>query len=216
MKKYGKIRQELFEVLDRPALRPLPLSRFQSFEWKAARVNIDYHVAVDGHYYSVPFRLVGKELEARFTATTVLLLHKGRRVATHPRSYKRGHYSTIKEHMPKAHQKHLDWSPSRLTRWASKVGPRTFDLVNTILRERRHPEQGYRACLGILRLAKRYDKPRLEAACARAMAAGGRSYRNVDSILKNGLDRIPLPPRKPPKKSMSALHNNIRGPKNYH
>ena len=218
MRKYGASRRELFERLDKPALRPLPRDRFVYFDWKRVRVNIDYHVDVDGHYYSVPFSLVHEELEARYTASTVWLLHRGQRVATHPRRYRRGGHSTIKQHMPKAHRKHMEWSPSRLTRWSAKIGPKTHELIDAILRERKHPEQGYRTCLGILRLAKRYGGQRLEAACARAVLAGARSYRNVDSILKNGLDRVPLPEAAPPAhdNTTAVLHENIRGPRHYH
>jgi len=210
MKAYGASRRELFEQLDRPALQPLPPERYVHGEWKLVGVNIDYHVEVDRHYYSVPHQLVGSKLEARATATTVEVFHKGRRVAAHRRSDARGRHTTTPEHMPKSHRAHLKWSPSRLIRWGEKVGPKTAALVAAILESRPHPEQGYRSCLGILRLAKRYGEERLELACARGLAVNARSYRHVESILKNGLDRLPMPtePSDPP---TLPLHENVRG-----
>ena len=217
MKRYGKSRRELFELVDKPALRSLPRDRFEAFEWKAARVNIDYHVEVDGHYYSVPYALVGEVVEARYTASTVELVHKERRVAAHVRSYNRGAFTTIPEHMPRSHREAREWSPGRLIRWASESGPSVREFVETILRERPHPEHGYRACLGILRLGKKYGTERLDAACARGLRVGARSYRNIASILKTGLDRRPLPGPLPEAAPASAplLHENIRGPRHY-
>jgi transposase len=216
MRVYGASRRELFERLDRPALRPLPATPFEYCEWKKVRLNIDYHAEVDHHYYSAPHPLVHEELEARFTATTVELLHRGERVASHLRSYRRGGHTTVAAHMPKAHQKHLEWSPTRIVHWAASIGPKTQALVEAILAERRHPEQGYRSCLGILRLAKRYGNDRLEAASARAGAVRARSYRHVESILKNGLDRLPSPDEATEERAPLAAHENIRGGGYYH
>jgi transposase len=216
MRRYQASRRELFERLDRPALRPLPAAPFVYGEWKLARVNIDYHVEVHGHYYSVPHPLVHEPVEVRVAATTVEVFHRGQRVAAHLRSDLRGRHTTVAAHMPQAHQRHRDWSPSRLIAWAQTVGPETAALVEAILADRPHPEQGYRSCLGILRLARRYGAARLEAACARARAAGARSYRHVDSILKHGLDRVALPalaapaPAPPP-----VVHDQVRGPDYY-
>lgn len=151
-----------------------------------------------------------------FTVTTVELLHRGERVASHLRSYRRGGHTTIAAHMPKAHQKHLEWTPSRIVHWAASIGPKTQALVEAILAERRHPEQGYRSCLGILRLGKRYGNERLEAACARAVAVRARSYRHVESILKNGLDRLPSPVEETEERAPLAAHENIRGGGYYH
>jgi len=211
MRAYGKSRRELFERLDRPALKPLPVERFVYGEWKLAKVSIDYHVEIDHHYYSAPFGLVGEYVEVRSTAATVEVYFRGSRVASHVRSYRRGGFTTVAEHMPKSHQKHLEWTPSRLIHWASTLGPKTAELVEAILTERRHPEQGYRSCLGILRLERVYGKERLEAACTRAVAVRARSYRHVDSILKNGLDRVPLPDASAPAEPQLPLHDNIRG-----
>jgi transposase len=215
MRVYGQSRRELFDRIDRPALRALPSDRFVFAEWKHARVNIDYHVEIDRHYYSVPHALVHEVVEARLTVRMVEVYLRGERVASHVRRYQRGGFTTVAEHMPKAHQKHLEWTPSRLIHWASTIGAQTESLVRAILTERRHPEQGYRSCLGILRLARSFGRERLEAACARGMAIRARSYRHIDSILKRGLDRLPLP-EQPATHASSAtpspiVHENIRG-----
>jgi len=211
MRVYRASRRELFLRLDRPALRRLPPERFVYAEWKRARVNIDYHVALEGHYYSVPHALVHEEVEVRFTSRTVEVLHRGQRVASHARSDRRGAHSTTPAHMPKAHRQHLEWTPSRFIRWGEGIGPATGRLIEAVLRERPHPEQGYRSCLGILRLERRYGRARLEAACARALAVRARSYRDVDAILKHGLDQ--LPPLAAPDAAASAplVHENLRG-----
>jgi transposase len=217
MRRYGASRRELFERLDRPALKPLPSKPFIYAEWTKARLNIDYHVELDRNYYSAPHALVHELLEARLAATTVELFHRGERVAAHLRSYKRGTATTLAEHMPKAHQKHLEWSPSRIVHWAASIGPKTRELVEAILAERRHPEQGYRSCLGILRLGKRFGQERLEAAAARAVAVRARSYRHVESILKNGLDRMPSPAEPMEAEGATPVaHENIRGGGYYH
>jgi transposase len=217
MRRYGQSRRERFEQLDRPALRPLPAERFADSDWKEARVNIDYHVEVDRHYYSVPHPLVHQVVDVRLCARTVEIFHRSERVASHIRDFQRGMHSTDPRHMPRAHQKHLEWSPSRLIEWAATVGPEAKALVQQILADRPHPEQGYRSCLGILRLAKRYGRARLEAACARALVAGARSYRSVDTILRRGLDTLPPPhpPTAAPTFAMRDAHENVRGPAYY-
>jgi transposase len=216
MRLYDASRRELFEKLDKPALRPLPAEAFTYGEWKQVRVNIDYHVQVHHHFYSVPYALVHQVLEARVTATTVELYQRGERVASHVRSDERGRHTTQPEHMPKAHQKHLEWTPSRLVHWAGTIGPNTQKLVESILRERPHPELGYRSCLGILRLAKRYGNERLEAACTRALAVSARSFRHVDSILQNGLDRLAPPTAETQPEPVAQTHENVRGGDYYH
>jgi len=214
MRVYGASRRELYERLDRPALRPLPAKPFAYGTWKRAKVNIDYHVEVDHHYYSVPHPLVGEEVDVRLSVRIVEIFLRGKRITSHARSFRRGGHTTKPEHMPKSHRKHLEWSPSRFLRWGKKIGPETAKLVEAILSDRPHPEQGYRSCLGILRLANRYGPERLEAACARAFAAGARSYRHVDSILKHGLDRLPRETGSEPRESPS--HENVRGADYYH
>src|SRR5437899_3335327 len=213
MRLYRASRRELFERLDQPALRPLPAESFVYGEWKTARVNVDYHVEQHGHYYSVPYTLVHEAVDVRASVSTVEIFHRGQRVAAHRRADVRGRHTTDAAHMPKAHQRHLEWTPSRIIGWAQTIGPQTAALVEAILADRPHPEQGYRSCLGILRLAKRYEAARLEAACARALTAGARSYRHVAAILKRGLDRLPsgTPPAAAP-----VVHENIRGSEYYH
>jgi transposase len=206
-------RRNLYETIDRPALKPLPPIPYEYAEWKKARVNVDYHIDVDGHYYSVPYQLVREQIEVRLTATTVEVLFKNRRVAAHPRSTLRGQHTTLPEHMPKAHQKYLEWTPSRIIDWAAKTGPHTRDLVARIMESRRHPEQGFRSCLGIIRLGKRYPVDRLEAACARALLLKAYSYKSVESILKTSLDKQAVPESAASGKPV--LHYNIRGGEYY-
>ena len=211
MRLYRASRRELFERLDQPALRPLPAEAFVYSDWKvSARVSIDYHIELHGHYYSVPYALIHEHVDARLTATTVEVFHRGQRVAAHRRSVIRGRHTTDPAHMPKAHQRHLEWTPSRLIEWARTIGPQTAALVEAILADRPHPEQGYRSCLGILRLAKRDGPEQLEAACARAGAVEARSYRHVDSILKHGLDRVARP-EAPPQLTLTPVHEHLRG-----
>ena len=208
-------RKILFETLERPTLKPLPSHRFIFAEWKSAKVNIDYHIEVDRHYYSVPYQLIHQKVEVRFTEATVEIFFKGRRVASHLRSYRPGKPTTVSEHMPKSHQKYLEWTPSRLIGWAAKIGPYTQNLVTCILEDRPHPEQGYRSCLGLLRLGKRYTPERLEAACARALGMKTYSYKNVESILKNGLDRQPLTVASSQTSLPLLEHSNLRGRQYY-
>jgi len=202
-------RRTLFESLDRPALAPLPATRYEYAEWKKARVNIDYHVDVLGHYYSVPYTLVRKQVDVRITASAVEILHDGKRVAAHVRSRRKGGFTTDPSHRPKAHQRHLEWTPSRILRWAGETGPSTAALAGRILEERPHPEQGYRACLGLLRLGEKYGAERLEAASFRALRIGAASYRSVKSILQNGLDRLPL--EEQTTLTLPQEHENLRG-----
>jgi len=213
MRAYGQSRRERFDAIDRPALRPLPHESFELAEWKQARVNLDYHVELHRAFYSVPHALVHERVEIRFTATSVEVFHKGQRVALHrrPSYFAPGGYATIPAHMPKAHRQHLAWSPTRLIHWGQSVGPKTGELIEAILEHRPHPEQGYRSCLGILRLAKQYGNQRLEAACDRAVRVRARSYRHVQSILKNGLDRVPLPKAELETQALPLTHENVRG-----
>jgi transposase len=213
MRRYGKSRKELFESIEKPALRPLPSTAFEYAEWSKGRVNIDYHVLVDHHLYSVPFAHVHAQVEARRTAETVEIFLNRKRIAAHRRSYVRGGFTTNPEHMPSSHRAHAEWTPSRILGWAQQVGPSTRALCDAILADRPHPEQGFRSCLGILRLGRRYGEERLEAACARALAVRARSYRHVEAILKNGLDR--LAPAQP-EAERRIEHENVRGADYYH
>jgi transposase len=213
MRRYGRSRRDLFEQMERAALRPLPPVRFEYVEWVKARVNIDYHVAIEGHLYSVPYRLVHEQVEARLSVDVVEILHGRSRVAAHRRSHVKGGFTTDPEHMPSAHRAHAEWTPSRILSWAEKVGAATHDLCEAILADRPHPEQGFRSCLGILRLGKKYGEARLEAACNRALRVRARSYRHVESILKNGLDRVVAAEEAP---QLSLTHENVRGRDYYH
>jgi transposase len=207
-------RRSMFEQLDRPALKPLRSDAYVLAHWKLVRANIDYHVEVERHYYSVPYQLVGEQLEARYTANTVEMFHRGTRVASHARSYVAHKATTLTEHRPKSHQAHLEWTPSRLINWAAGVGPATAAVVRGILEQKPHPEMGYRACLGILGLAKTYTAARLEAACQRALLLRIYSYQSLKSILKRSLDQQPaldLDHHQAP----GPVHDNIRGPNYY-
>lgn len=215
MKKLGVSRRELFERLERPALKPLPPNRYEMAEWKGCRVNIDYHVEVQHNYYSVPYQLLGERVEARATASTVEVFFKSRRITSHPRLSGRARHSTLKEHMPRSHRAHAEWSPSRLIGWAEKSGPATGRLVREILKSRPHPEQGYRSCLGLMRLGRRYGASRLEAACGRAERLGAYSYKSVKNILSAGLEAVPLEPPAAATPTIPA-HDNIRGAGYYH
>ncbi len=208
-------RRELFLTVDKPALKPLPITRYEYAEWTKARVNMDYHVEVERHYYSVPYQLVRELVDVRTTGAVVEFLHKNRRVASHPRSREEGEQSTLVEHMPKSHQKHLEWTPSGLMRWAERNGPNTARLFNRIMKKKSHPEQGFRSCLGIMRLEKRYSAERLEAACTRALFIKSNSYKSVESILKNGLDKQPPPFDDSSTKESPTDHPNIRGNEYY-
>ena len=207
-------RKKLFESLDKPALKALPLQAYTYAEWKIATVNIDYHIEVDRHYYSVPHTLIGKKVDVRITATSIECFYKSKPVASHVRSYLKGRHTTLKEHMPKSHQQWAQWTPQRFMRWAAKIGPATAQLIERILKSRKHPQQGFRSCLGILRLAKSYDDQRLEAACKRALSIGSTSYKSVASILKYNLDQKPLPEQPPGEAAIE--HKNIRGAHYYH
>ena len=206
-------RRSLYESIDRPALKALPSIPYEYAECKKARVNIDYHIEIEGHYYSVPYQLAKEQVEVWLTARAVEVLFKNRRVAAHPRSAEKGRYTTLLEHMPKAHQKYLEWTPSRIIDWAGRMGPHTRTLVTSIMESRRHPEQGFRSCLGIIRLGKRYAPERVEAACGRALRLEAYSYKSVDSILKANLDKEELPEASCPTEPI--VHDNIRGREYY-
>ncbi len=213
-KKLPGSRRTLFEQLDRPAMKPLPAERYVYAEWARARVHIDYHVEVEGHYYSAPYALVGKQLDVRLTAHTVELLHRARRVASHRRSSRKGAYTTVTVHMPKPHREYARWTPQRLVRWAEKTGPATAELIASVMASRPHPQQGFRSCLGIMRLGQTYGAERLEAAARRALRIDARSYRSLHSILKNGLERQALPHTEVAARA-PIPHPNVRGAQYY-
>lgn len=210
--KIGKSRRDLFKEIDKPALRALPAKPYEFATFKKARVNIDYHIEVDGVYYSAPYQLIRKEVEVRLTTRIVQIYYRGKRIASHMRSYIKGAYVTKDEHRPASHQKHLEWTPSRMIAWAKETGEATQALVAAIFKTRAHPEQGYRACLGIIRLSKHYGASRMEAACKRALDLGAISFKSVKSILEKGLDKVPT---EECPVQISIEHENIRGSSYY-
>ncbi len=209
-------RRSQFEALDRPALRPLPAHRYLYGEWSKARVAPNLHVKVGDSYYSVPYALVGQELDVRSSARTVEVFHRGERVAAHPRGTVPGHYETVAAHLPEGHQQQLAWTPRRLLRWAAESGPHTGAFIQAVLDSRPFPQQAFNACLGVMRLGQRFGVERLEAACRRALHFGTLRYKSVESILKNGLDRQPLPAAEPPPAPPLPEHPNLRGADYYH
>jgi len=192
MRHVNESRRSLYERLDRPALKPLPGTRYEYAEWKQVKVNIDYHVEFDDHYYSTPYTLIGEALWCRATSTTIELFLKGKRVASHPRSYAKYQHSTVFEHRPASHRAHLEWTPSRLIEWGTSIGPHTGALIEQVIRSKPHPEQGYRSSLGILRLSNKHGKQRLELACAKAFAIGSPSYKTVKTMLDQRMEAAPL------------------------
>ena len=207
-------RKSVFEELDKPSIKPLPSAPYVYAEWKKAKPHVDYHIDVEGVYYSVPYQLVGKKLDVRVTQKTIEVFHKDRRVASHQKNFDRSkRHITLTEHMPKSHQHYAKWTPERIINWASKSGSCTATVVKSIMESRNHPQQGFRACMGIMSLGKGYGDERLEAACSRALDIGSPSYKSIQSILKNNLDRRPVPERSQQTSFLS--HSNIRGPEYY-
>jgi transposase len=209
----GASRRDLFDRLDRPALKPLPVTPYVYAEWKQCRAGLDYHVDIGRHYYSVPYQLLKKKLWARITARTVEVYFNGQRVASHARTSGNRQHSTIRDHMPAHHRFRIDWSPERIRRYAAKAGVNVEIFVDVIMRQRRHPEQGYRSCLGVIRLAKTFGHDRLDAACVRALELNAHSYTSLHSILKNGLDRKT---RTSVTEEPAITHPNIRGADYFH
>jgi transposase len=213
MRRLGVSRRELFETIERPALRPLPETDWEYAEWRLARVGLDYHIEIEGFYYSVPHSLLRVQVDVRITARIIEIFHRGRRVAAHQRRYGGPRHGTDPEHMPSAHRRYAEWSPERFRRWASNIGPNTEGLVIAVLANRPHPEQGFRTCLGILRLYRGITAARAEAVSARAIEIGALNYRSIASIIANNLDRTSVPSQGQP---TLFDHPNIRGPHYFH
>ena len=211
-KKIQGSRASLFKALDQPALRPLPAQRYEFATWRLAKVNIDYHVEVERHYYSVPYQLAGQIVEVRLTSSVVEVFSQHRRVASHLRSYLQGRHVTDSAHMPDSHRRYLEWTPGRIVTWAQKNGPQTAAFIEALMASRPHPEQGFRSALGVMRLAKKYSPERLEAACERALVLKSFSYKSVESMLAHGLEQRPLRATSP---RTHVAHRNIRGPNYY-
>ena len=216
-KKRPGSRRSQFEQLDQPVLRPLPATAYEYRHVKKARVHLDYHVEYDRHYYSVPYQLVKEEVIVHAGDTMLAIFHQGQQVAIHPRSHRARGHTTDPRHMAKAHLKHQDWSPQRFLSWAASIGQHTQVVIQHQLESRRHPEHGYRACLGLLNLSKKYGKDRLEAACHRATHIGGMHYKNIASILGNSMDKVPIDRSKAePTSTLPLTHDNVRGSDYYH
>ena len=198
-------------------MKPLPDTPYEYREIKKVRAHLDYHIEYDGHYYSVPYQLVKQEVIVHAGVNLINILYQGKRVAQHARSYIQGGHTTNPQHMAKAHLKHLEWSPQRFIAWAEKIGPCTCTVVRHQLESRRHPEHGYRACLGLLSLTKKYGATRLEAACKRAHHIGSMNYKSIASILSKSLDKVPLEEAEPEQQtSLPLMHPNVRGAGYYH
>jgi len=214
MRRARKSRRELFETLDRPSALPLPSRPYEYAEWSKARVNFDYHIEVDHHYYSVPFQLLREKVDVRLTATVVETFHKGERVAAHARSYLRGKHTTLKENMPPEHRAYAEWSPARFIHWAGKIGEATAHLVEQVLTTRTYQEQAFRSCMGIIQLSRSYEPERVEAAAERALKFNACSYRSMKAILSSGLDQRQNDGESSGQMSL-PLHQNIRGREYY-
>lgn len=214
LRKLGATRRQLFEEIDRPALKALPEEGYEYSEWRICRVGVDYHVEVDAHYYSVPYRFARAEVEARVTVRGIEVFHKGERIAVHMRASGNRKHTTIPEHMPSSHRRYAGWTIERIRSDAQKLGPATALLCEQILESRPHPEQGYRACLGIVRLTSSYGAGRVEAAAERAIEIGAKTYGSVKSILDTKLDGRPV--SRQSQDTAPILHPNIRGSRYYH
>jgi transposase len=206
-------RRSLFESVEKSTLKPLPVQAYEFAEWKKAKVNIDYHVEFESNFYSVPYQLAKQEVMVRSTSTMVEIFYKNKRIAAHPRqNTKKHYYTTLKAHMPVNHQKVGEWTPERIIHWAETVGSHTASLVRLIMERKEHPEQAYRACLGIIRLAKSFTPLRVESAAKRALKFGAISYQSIASILQKNLDLVPFEEQLP---SQPVIHENLRGSSYY-
>jgi transposase len=208
-KKLPGCRKDLFARIEKPALKPLPERPYELARWKRVVVNIDYHVEVDGHYYSAPYTLIRQELMARYTHSGVELFHKSRRVAAHARSYQKGRHTTIEAHRPPAHAALMEWTPERIISWAKTVGPNCSEAARQLMAERRIPEHAFRPCMGIIRLGKHYGNERVDRACSRALKMHIVGFRHIESMLKTGRDQLPDAANVASRPAVS--HDNLRG-----
>jgi len=206
-------RRELFETLDKPALKSLPPQRYHYAQWANAKIHIDYHFVLDKHFYSVPYQYIHHQVQIRATAKTVECFYQNNRVAVHARSYVRYGFTTLQAHMPASHLAHATWSPERMKRWAKQMGPQTVQFIEYMIASRAFPEQAFRACLGLLRLGNSFGEKRLEAACTIALSVGATRYQHVESILKKRLDTLPASNTQI--QTHVSEHENIRGPEYY-
>ena len=212
MRKLGVSRRELFEKIERDALQPLPATAWEFAEWKRARVSIDYHIEVDGFFYSAPHALIHAEVDVRATARMIEIFHRGQRVGLHERRFMGRRHGTDPAHMPSAHRRYAAWSPERFRRWAAQIGPNTEALIAAVLASRPHPEQGFRTCLGVLKLYRGVDPVRTEAVSARALEIGALNCKSVAALLAR---KSPAPARETAAATLFD-HANLRGPGYYH
>jgi transposase len=212
-KRPGSRRSE-YEEIDRPALKPIPSSRYSYGEWKKARTNVDYHIEVDRHYYSIPYKHHGKTLDVRISRYIIEAFYKGVRIMSHQRLHGRQRYATSREHMPPNHRWVAEWSPERFLTWGGDIGEHTRALIADVLSRKSPVQQTYRTCLGILTLAKRYGKQRLERASHRTLKYGVTNYQSVKSILDKGLDRLAID-GEAEDETPEPIHEQIRGPAYY-
>lgn len=207
-KKLPGTRKSIFNEQEKSTLKPLPIKRYEFATWKKAKVNIDYHIEVEGCYYSLPYNYVRENVETQISSSSITVFRNNKYICTHIRSSKKGSFTTKKEHMPKSHQEYLEWTPTRIANWANSIGKNTGILVSKIINSKSHPALGYRSALGVIRLGKKYGNNRLEKACSRAITFGGFYYKSVKSILEKGLDKQPI---EKPEKEIPQDHQNIRG-----
>lgn len=212
MRRMGTSRHDLFQAIEKPALRPLPTEDYVFAEWRLARVGIDYHVAIEGFFYSVPYGLIGQQIDVRICERTIEMFHKGQRVAAHVRRYRGAAHGTNPDHMPSAHRRYASWTADRFRSWAAAIGPNTAALIAAILTTKRHPEQGFRTCLGVLKHMRGLPKARVEAVAERALAIGALNYKSIVSILDTHRDR----PAAKPADTPILDHANLRGPRYFH
>jgi transposase len=212
MRRIGVSRKDLFETIERPALRPLPAEDYEFAVWQFARVGPDYHIEVEKFFYSVPHGLIRAQVDVRMTTRIVEIFHKGRRVASHQRRYHGRRHGTYPDHMPSSHRRYADWSPERFKRWVRSFGGETEGLIIAILANRPHPEQGFRTCLGVLRLLRGLEPERAEAVSAHAVDIGALTYKSIASIVEHNTDRH----RQQTQDGPVIDHPNLRGANYFH
>ena len=215
LQKMDVSRLEMFKEIDKPALKSLPRNRYQYVTWEKAKVHMDYHCLFDKHYYSVPYKYINNKIEIRATTSTIECFYKGERIAIHQRSYKKNNFTTVSEHMPKAHKEYARWTPERIRNWAAKSGDCTKQFIEQLMASRSFPQQAFRACIGVIRLGEHFGNDRLELACAKALAVGATRYKQIEDILKNRVENIPLVSDSSNDENLIQDHENIRGANYY-
>ena len=203
-------RRELFEEIEQAALKQLPPQRYELKRSLKLKVQFNYHVEIreDHHYYSVPWKYKRKQVKVIYTAAVVEVYYKNTRIAFHKRERRRNGYTTVKEHMPSHHRLYAEWSPQRLINWGASIGPNTKQMIEGVLQTRKHPEQAFKVCLGLLNLTRHYGAGRLERACERALQFHHFSYKFVRNVLEKNLDKVQ---EEESMQQTFPVHENIRG-----